>query len=37
MYKSLLPFRWILSGLLVLVLVGVMIRLGFWQLDRLAE
>jgi surfeit locus 1 family protein len=37
MYKSLFSIRWILSSLLVLVLVGVMIRLGFWQLDRLAE
>lgn len=37
MYKSLLSFRWILSCLLVLMLMGVMIRLGFWQLDRLAE
>lgn len=29
--------RWIITGLLVAVAVVVMIRLGFWQLDRLAE
>lgn len=29
--------RWILTTLLVLVAVGVMARLGFWQLDRLAQ
>jgi surfeit locus 1 family protein len=29
--------RWIITTLLVLLAVGVMVRLGFWQLDRLAQ
>ncbi len=32
-----LSLRWIGITLAVLVLVGVMVRLGFWQLDRLAQ
>ena len=35
--KSFLSIRWILTTLLVLAGVVGMIRLGFWQLDRLAE
>ena len=35
MMKQLISFRWILTTLLVIAAVGVMIRLGFWQLDRL--
>ncbi len=37
MLKSFLSIRWILITLLVLAGVAGMIRLGFWQLDRLAE
>lgn len=33
--RRLLTFRWILTTLLVLAGVGVLIRLGIWQLDRL--
>ncbi len=33
--KQLLSFRWILTTLLVLAGLGVLIRLGIWQLDRL--
>jgi surfeit locus 1 family protein len=29
--------RWLLTTLLVIVAVGVMVRLGIWQLDRLAQ
>jgi surfeit locus 1 family protein len=29
--------RWIITTLLVLIAIGVMARLGFWQLDRLAQ
>jgi surfeit locus 1 family protein len=32
-----LSFKWIGISLLVLVLAGVMVRLGFWQLDRLKQ
>lgn len=35
MLKQFLTFRWILTTLLVIAGVGVLIRLGFWQLDRL--
>lgn len=35
MTTKLLTPRWIMTTLLVVVAVGVMIRLGFWQLDRL--
>lgn len=37
MARTLLTPRWIITTLLVIVAVGVMVRLGFWQLDRLAE
>jgi len=36
-YRFLLKPRWILSHLFVLVAVGTMINLGFWQLNRLDE
>ena len=35
--RSLASPRWVITTLLVLVAVGVMVRLGFWQLDRLAQ
>jgi surfeit locus 1 family protein len=35
--KRMLSRRWILTTLLVLVAMGVMIRLGIWQLDRLEK
>lgn len=35
--RSLLSVKWILTTLLVIAAVGVMIRLGIWQLDRLAQ
>ena len=35
--RSLASPRWIITTLLVLAAVGVMVRLGFWQLDRLAQ
>ncbi len=35
--KPLLTPRWIITTLLVIIAVGVMIRLGFWQLDRLRQ
>ena len=35
--KSLLTPRWILTTLLVIAAAVVMVRLGFWQLDRLAQ
>jgi surfeit locus 1 family protein len=37
MNRSLLTPRWILTTLLVIAAVGVMARLGFWQLERLEE
>lgn len=37
MPRELLTPRWILTTLLVAVAVGVMARLGVWQLDRLAQ
>lgn len=37
MKKAFLTPRWIITTLLVIVAVGVMIRLGFWQLDRLEQ
>jgi surfeit locus 1 family protein len=37
MDRRLLTPRWILTTILVLAAVGVMIRLGFWQLDRLQQ
>ncbi len=37
MMRRLLTPRWIITTLLVIAAVGVMIRLGFWQLDRLAQ
>lgn len=33
--KQLLSFKWILTTILVVIGVVVMVRLGFWQLDRL--
>ncbi len=33
--KQLLSFKWILTTILVVVAVGVMVRLGIWQLERL--
>ena len=35
--RSFFTPRWILTTLLVIAAVGVMVRLGFWQLDRLHE
>ncbi|HMD89053.1 MAG TPA: SURF1 family protein [Anaerolineaceae bacterium] len=35
--KSLLGWRWILGSILVIVISVLFIRLGFWQLDRLAQ
>lgn len=35
MWKRFLTFRWIFTTLLVIAAVGVLIRLGIWQLDRL--
>ena len=35
--KKFFSVRWILTTLLVIAGVGVLIRLGFWQLDRLAQ
>jgi surfeit locus 1 family protein len=37
MLKKFFTFRWILLSLVVLALAAVMIRLGFWQLDRLRQ
>ena len=37
MYRFLLKPRWILSHIFVLVVVGMMINFGFWQLNRLDE
>ncbi|HEX2979646.1 MAG TPA: SURF1 family protein [Anaerolineaceae bacterium] len=37
MARQLLSLRWILTTLLVIAGVGVLIRLGVWQLDRLAQ
>lgn len=37
MRQRLLTPRWIIAHLIVVVLAGLFIRLGFWQLDRLAE
>jgi surfeit locus 1 family protein len=37
MSKALLTPRWIITTLLVIVAVGFMARLGFWQLDRLEQ
>jgi surfeit locus 1 family protein len=37
MFRSFFSLRWILATLLVLIGVGGMIRLGIWQLERLAE
>jgi surfeit locus 1 family protein len=36
MLRVLFGRRWLLATLLVLAAAGVMVRLGFWQLDRLA-
>jgi surfeit locus 1 family protein len=35
--RKLLTPRWIITTLLVIVAVVVMVRLGFWQLDRLSQ
>ncbi|MDR3578264.1 MAG: SURF1 family protein [Anaerolineaceae bacterium] len=35
--KSFFAWRWILGSLLVVVIAAIFIRLGFWQLDRLAQ
>jgi surfeit locus 1 family protein len=37
MMRKILTPRWIITTLLVLTAVAVMIRLGFWQLDRLEQ
>ncbi len=37
MKTAFLTPRWIITTLLVIVAVGVMVRLGFWQLDRLEQ
>jgi surfeit locus 1 family protein len=37
MLKVLFSRKWMLATLLVLIAVGVMIRLGIWQLDRLKQ
>jgi surfeit locus 1 family protein len=37
MDRRLLTPRWLITTLLVLVAVGVMVRLGIWQLDRLHQ
>jgi surfeit locus 1 family protein len=37
MIENLFTGRWILTTLLVVLAVGVMARLGFWQLDRLDQ
>lgn len=37
MMRALLVPRWIITTLLVIAAVGVMARLGFWQLDRLQQ
>lgn len=37
MLKTLISRRWIFATLLVIAAVGVMARLGIWQLERLAE
>lgn len=37
MLKKLLTPKWILTTLLVMAAMAVMVRLGFWQLDRLAQ
>lgn len=37
MLKTFFTRRWILATLLVIAAVGVMVRLGIWQLERLAE
>ncbi|MFQ5409960.1 MAG: SURF1 family protein [Anaerolineales bacterium] len=35
--RALISRRWLLSTVLVVIGMGVMVRLGFWQLDRLAQ
>ena len=35
--RDLLRLRWVITSLLVLLAVAVMVRLGGWQLDRLAQ
>jgi surfeit locus 1 family protein len=37
MIRALFSRKWIVATLLVISALGVMIRLGFWQLDRLAQ
>ncbi len=37
MFISLFSRRWLLATILVLAAAGVMVRLGIWQLDRLAQ
>lgn len=37
MRKQFFNLRWIGTTLLVILAIGVMIRLGFWQLDRLSQ
>lgn len=37
MLKTLFTRRWIFATLLVIAAVGVMVRLGIWQLERLAQ
>jgi surfeit locus 1 family protein len=35
--KRLLSIQWILTTLLVIAALGILVRLGFWQLDRLEQ
>jgi Uncharacterized conserved protein len=35
--KSLLGWRWIMGSVLVILIAVLFVRLGFWQLDRLAQ
>ena len=37
MMRQLFSPKWLFTSLLVIAAIGVMIRLGFWQLDRLAQ
>ena len=37
MIRKMFSRKWILATLLVLAAMGVMIRLGIWQLDRLEK
>jgi surfeit locus 1 family protein len=37
MNKTILTPRWIITTIVVIAAIGVMIRLGFWQLDRMEQ